>query len=292
MSESTSATAELLRASQLRLFPANQPLVERLGIAFFRGIPKKPGVYWFTDVSGRVIYVGQSRNLRQRLQSYRHAQPGRVARKIIRLINEAAQLDYETCDSPEAAVLRENQFIREKRPRYNRANTWPKSNGFIRVQRQQRAVVLSWVSDPSSGDPTLVFGAFRNSARFALAALNRLHWVARNPDAGWDKIPSGMIALQSSKVFMLEHADSMLETAVMAFLRGESDELVDLLGERQPRASDAFWGTLEGADCDVLRQFFLRGPQRVRRWLGPVGESRVLSQESLDDFTSVEALRF
>lgn len=292
MNESTDCLGEILRASQLRLFPAHRPLVERLGVAFFRSAPKQPGVYWFSDAGGRVLYVGQSRNLHRRLQSYRHAQPGRVPSKIIRLVHEADQLAIETCATPEAAVLRENELIRLHRPKFNRANTWPKSNGFVRVERRQRALVLVWTSDASKGDPTMVFGAFRNSARFAMAALARLHWVARNPDEGWDKIPSGMLGQRPAKEFILENADSMLETAVMAFLRGESDELVDLLGERQPRASDSFWVTLEEADCDILRQFFLRGPQRVRRWLGPTGESRLLSQESLDDFTSVEALRF
>ncbi len=292
MSETNAVPLEPPRATQLRLFPAHRPLVERLGVPFFLAIPKTPGVYWFTDAAGRVLYVGQSRNLHQRLQSYRHAQPGRVARKIIRLVHEAARVDYETCASPKAAILRENQLIRERRPRYNRANTWPKSNGFVRLERRGCSLVLTWTSDPSQGNPSMVFGAFRGSACFALAALQRLHWVARHPDAGWDKLPSGMIAQRSAKEFILENADSVLESAVVVFLHGDSDEMVDLLGERQPRASDGFWITLEEADCEMLRLFFQRGPQRVRRWLGPAGDEQLLSQEHLDDFASVEALRF
>ena len=33
-------------------------------------IPESPGVYRFRDPSGRVIYVGKAKSLRQRLNSY------------------------------------------------------------------------------------------------------------------------------------------------------------------------------------------------------------------------------
>lgn len=37
---------------QLRLLPAPKPLNDRLGAAFFRGIPRAPGVYRMFDEAG------------------------------------------------------------------------------------------------------------------------------------------------------------------------------------------------------------------------------------------------
>ena len=47
-------------SQQLRLLPAPRPLTDRLGAAFFRGIPRAPGVYRMFDEAGLLLYVGQS----------------------------------------------------------------------------------------------------------------------------------------------------------------------------------------------------------------------------------------
>ena len=45
---------------QLRLFAPPRPLVQRLGEAFFRAVPRAPGVYIMTCANERVLYIGQS----------------------------------------------------------------------------------------------------------------------------------------------------------------------------------------------------------------------------------------
>jgi excinuclease UvrABC nuclease subunit len=74
-------------ARQLHLFAPPKPLVQRLGEAFFRAAPREPGVYAMTGYSGRVLYVGQSGNLRARLARYKNTRPDRAPRKVIRLIH-------------------------------------------------------------------------------------------------------------------------------------------------------------------------------------------------------------
>lgn len=44
---------------QLRLLPAPKPLSERLGPAFFRSIPRVPGVYRMFDEAEALLYVGE-----------------------------------------------------------------------------------------------------------------------------------------------------------------------------------------------------------------------------------------
>ena len=88
-------------ARQLHLFAPPKPLVQRLGEAFFCTAPREPGVYIMTGRDGLVLYVGQSRNLRQRLASYKNAQPDRAPRKVIRLVRAVESITWETCESAE-----------------------------------------------------------------------------------------------------------------------------------------------------------------------------------------------
>ena len=65
-----------------------QPLVERLGRDFFRTLPTHPGVHLLRDAGDSVLYVGKAKNLRQRLNHYRVANPERPARpNVIMLLD-------------------------------------------------------------------------------------------------------------------------------------------------------------------------------------------------------------
>jgi len=66
--------------SQILLIPDPRPLDERLGRKFFQHAPKHSGVYVMRDAAGKVLYVGKAKNLRQRLQNYRVANPDRMPR--------------------------------------------------------------------------------------------------------------------------------------------------------------------------------------------------------------------
>ncbi len=80
-----------MAAGQQWLFAPAKPLVERLGRKFFRKVPARPGVYLMRDASGDVVYVGKAKNLRQRLRSYRVANPERMPRRHLRMVREIAR---------------------------------------------------------------------------------------------------------------------------------------------------------------------------------------------------------
>src|SRR5687768_17536708 len=63
------------------LFVTSGPLTARLGAAFFKSVPPGPGVYFFYDGGGRLLYIGQSHNLRRRIGSYRFVNAERHARR-------------------------------------------------------------------------------------------------------------------------------------------------------------------------------------------------------------------
>jgi excinuclease ABC subunit C len=77
-----------------------------------------PGVYIFKDDSGKPIYVGKAKSLRQRLRSY--FQESRPAdEKRDRMLDAAADLETILVDNEKEAMALENNLIKHYQPRYN-----------------------------------------------------------------------------------------------------------------------------------------------------------------------------
>ena len=154
-----------MSAKQLRLLPASKPLTERLGADFFRELPEKPGVYFMFDGQRKLLYVGQSQNLKDRLNSYRHVSPDRDSRKTIRLVHCVERIEFEICASPEKAIQRENELLRTLRPKFNRMNTYPKACFFIGLRFEDEGVVLALTHDTDFEGS--LFGAFKHLLQFS-----------------------------------------------------------------------------------------------------------------------------
>lgn len=118
---------------QLRLFAAENPMRARFPRAFMQTVPREPGVYYFRDASGKLLYVGQSHELRKRVGSYRHVHPDRHPRRLVRLVHQVRQIEWEICESPEAAIERERVLLLELRPGFNRAGVWKPPPWWLRV---------------------------------------------------------------------------------------------------------------------------------------------------------------
>jgi excinuclease ABC subunit C len=116
-----------MAATQLWLFPPPRPLVERLGEEFYRALPEQPAVYFFSGDQSGVLYVGKAKNLRKRLASYRVANPERLPRRLIRLLNQTTRIEFDVCANESSARFREEELIGALLPRFNHAGkVWPK----------------------------------------------------------------------------------------------------------------------------------------------------------------------
>src|SRR3954451_23092094 len=81
-------------------------------------IPEAPGVYRFRDPSGRVIYVGKAKSLRQRLNSY-FADPWTLHPRTQQMVTTAASVDWITVGTEVEALQLEYAWIKEYDPRFN-----------------------------------------------------------------------------------------------------------------------------------------------------------------------------
>lgn len=152
------------------------PLKDEKWKQFFADLPASCGIYHFKSGDGKVLYVGQSKSLKNRLKSYRYVHPDRSPRKLCRLVQEVSSIEYEPCSSWEKTKVLEAKRIHELRPKHNRVFTHPESNRFLgfKIIEQDRWQ-WSLLTDPVVSDPkTRVFGAFSGTAvRTVAASLQR-----------------------------------------------------------------------------------------------------------------------
>jgi excinuclease ABC subunit C len=83
-----------------------------------QAVPDTPGVYLFRDNRTQVIYVGKALRLRDRLRSY--FTPGYApTAQVTELIRKAHDFEFVTTANEVEALVLENDFIKNYRPRYN-----------------------------------------------------------------------------------------------------------------------------------------------------------------------------
>ncbi len=80
-------------------------------------LPYSPGVYYFHDAAGKVIYVGKAKNLRYRVSShFTHNGTGRQRQEFLRNIHS---ISYQECGTELMAFILENIEIQKIWPKYN-----------------------------------------------------------------------------------------------------------------------------------------------------------------------------
>lgn len=95
-------------------------------------LPASPGVYLMKDKSGKIIYVGKSRKLKNRVQSYFI---GEHTRKTARMVAAVQDFDTILCDSEMEALSLENILIKQHTPYYNIKLKDAKSYPYIMLTR-------------------------------------------------------------------------------------------------------------------------------------------------------------
>ncbi len=89
----------------------------RLDISKIDMIPEEPGIYYFFNEDDDLIYIGKSRNIRQRINTHLSNNTTNRAMEMRDLI---AYIDWDNTGSELIALLRESFEIKENKPYYNR----------------------------------------------------------------------------------------------------------------------------------------------------------------------------
>ncbi|HWX88190.1 MAG TPA: excinuclease ABC subunit UvrC [Solirubrobacteraceae bacterium] len=101
-----------------------------------RALPDKPGVYLFRDARGRVVYVGKAKSIRKRVAShFAKAQGGRAISTAghAEMVASVDAIECLVVASEAEALLAEQSFIKQYRPRFNIRLRDDKSYPFIAI---------------------------------------------------------------------------------------------------------------------------------------------------------------
>jgi excinuclease ABC subunit C len=93
-------------------------------ITAIRSLPDSPGVYQYFDTKGKLLYVGKAKSLKNRVKSYWRFTPNfginsAQSPRIIKMLHEAAKLEYIVVESEDDALILENSLIKQLKPKYN-----------------------------------------------------------------------------------------------------------------------------------------------------------------------------
>jgi excinuclease ABC subunit C len=121
----------------------------------------RPGVYRMLDAAGHVIYVGKAKRVRARLLSYFRAQYPED--KAARIVESAADVQWDYTPSEFAAYLGELRQIQRHRPRFNVQMNRPGRAAFVKVSDGPAPKVF--VGTTVSGDGVSHYGPFRGGAQ-------------------------------------------------------------------------------------------------------------------------------
>jgi excinuclease UvrABC nuclease subunit len=240
--------------SQALLFPDPRPLDQRLGAAFFKEAPRRPGVYLMKDAADKVLYVGKARDLKQRLNNYRVANPDRMPRRHLRMVREVARIEFQFCPNEPTALRRESKLLRSLKPRFNRAGVWPGKPRFIVWRTNGEAFELGITEIP--GPNWRRFGPLNGSARSLHHALVRLLWLVTNSKSIVE-IPAGWVQgkLPDTVTLTCRARPGEILAGLESFFWQTPENFLELLTASCSERNHPFERAAIAADMETLEEF-------------------------------------
>lgn len=133
-------------------------------------LPLSPGVYLMKDGSGRIIYVGKSKALRNRVTSY-FTDPDGHSVKTARMVSLVRSFEYILTDTNMEALALENRLIKLHMPKFNIRLKDGKSYPYIKItfNREYPEIQftrrrLSTASDTSVWGKAMYFGPYSGAS--------------------------------------------------------------------------------------------------------------------------------
>ena len=137
--------------------------------------PHSPGCYLMKDINGCIIYVGKSKNLKNRLSSYFKQTHTGKTKMLVRDIHE---FEYILTNSEVESLLLELNLIKKYTPKYNILYKDDKSYPYIELTNDKYPRLLI-VRNPNlkRGGTRKLFGPYPNvsAAKKVVEILNRLY---------------------------------------------------------------------------------------------------------------------
>ena len=134
-------------------------------------LPTVPGVYIMKDSDGKVIYVGKSKKLKNRVTSYFTGNNHTL--KTAKMVSLVSDFDYIVCKTEIEALTLENVLIKRHMPKYNIRLKDSKSYPYIKVTAEEYPRLI--VTRERRSDRGRYFGPYQGAS----SAYNALEAVVK-----------------------------------------------------------------------------------------------------------------
>lgn len=208
-------------------------------------LPLSPGVYIMRGDGGKVIYVGKSKKLKNRVSQYFHETDFKSV-KTDMMTSLVRDFEYIVCDTETEALTLENSLIKLYKPRYNIKLKDDKSYPYISVNMHDeypRFTVTRKREDPRAlyfgpySGTTVVYGIINAMQKtFGLPACNRRFPRDKGKVTHCIYRQIGCLAPCDENVTSEQYRESFSEA--VDFLSGNYKKITDKLTEKMLYASE------------------------------------------------------
>lgn len=152
--KSTTAISSFLKKSS-----KEATLPPHLESQIFNDLPNAPGIYYFKNKKGKIIYVGKAINLKKRVLGHFYNK----SEKELNLCRETADIDFELSGSDLIARLMEDAAIKHHFPIYNQAaKRTPKPYAIFSYEDRGGVIHLAFNTLKATPNPIQVFHSIRD----------------------------------------------------------------------------------------------------------------------------------
>ncbi len=207
-------------------------------------LPNKPGVYRMRDATGKILYVGKAKNLRNRVRSYfQKAGVAERGPRIELMVARVHDVDCIVTETEQEALILEAIQIKAHRPRYNINLKDDKKYPFIRITDEPYPRIV-WTRD-TEADGSRYLGPYSNARQMRMM-LDVMHKIFPVRSCRYD-LPDAKVKLCME--FQIRRCEGPCEDLVSAeqyrdtvsqavrFLKGDKSGVIRELKTRMEQAA-------------------------------------------------------
>ena len=204
-------------------------------------VPHHPGCYLMKDKDGVIIYVGKSKNLKNRLSSYfKSSHTGKTAM----LVRDIRDFEYILTSSELESLLLEINLIKKHDPKYNILLRDDKTYPYIEVTNEKYFRLLV-VRNPNirKRKDTKLFGPYPNvtAARNVVDMINRIYPLKKCNH--YEKKECLYYHIEECLGYCTKEIDmnivNNMKAEIISFLNGNSDIVINKIKELMYKSSNA-----------------------------------------------------
>ncbi len=212
--------------------------------AYLKHLTERPGVYQMLDAKGKIIYVGKAKNLKKRVSSYFKKQHEDL--KTLAMVEQVVRIETTVTDSEPEALILENTLIKRHKPRYNILFRDDKSYPYVFVSAKKIPAI--GYHRGAKRKVGRYFGPFPNAAAVhqTLDSLQKIFGVRQCAESVFNNRSRPCLQYQIKRcsgpcvaglVSEKQYAEDVANT--ISFLEGKSFEVIEQLGKKMEKASEA-----------------------------------------------------